>query len=209
AAAYKNVKREYFKNNNETLLSEISLKENEIKSLTSTNLQLSDSNAELKTALTQIKKEYFDFQKRVENKEEVSALKGEIEKLQEQQKELFALRTFMFEQTTEVAEPVELVDVGKYSDTKCVVVGGHETTQKKLREAFPNFTFVPASATSFDKRILENAQELFFLTDSMNHSLYYFSTAAVSPTLPIAYLRGTNQSRLVKKIVDVLTGVKS
>ena len=52
-------------------------------------------------------------------------------------------------------------------------MGGHQIWQNKLKELYPDFTYIDSDNINFDINITRNADIILFNTLHCSHSLYY------------------------------------
>lgn len=109
-------------------------------------------------------------------KKEVERQQQELDKRSEQDKEIQALREYVFSlQADESAEEdneesLEELTKGK----KVVIIGGNLNWQKKVKEAYPTFSFISGDSKNANLSPLNKKNTLvFFNTSSNSHGLYY------------------------------------
>jgi len=67
----------------------------------------------------------------------------------------------------------------------------------------PNWVFI--TSTGFDKRSLDNIQSIFFVPNSMSHSLYYKAVAiARNKNMDIGFIYSQNEQLALKEIAKAL-----
>ena len=136
-------------------------------------------------------------------------LEDEVRRLRdrddENSRELAALRAFAYNQTEEDAPSAEIpLEQMKeaIAQMRIVVIGGHSNWVYKLRNMFPNWTFVnPEAGGSTDASIVEKADYAFFFTDTISHSRYYqFMKAIREKKVDFGYIHGVNIEKNIRDI---------
>ena len=136
-------------------------------------------------------------------------LEDEIRRLRdrddENSRELAALRAFAYNQTEEDAPSAEIpLEQMKeaIAQMRIVVIGGHSNWVYKLRNMFPNWSFVnPEAGGSTDASIVEKADYAFFFTDTISHSRYYqFMKAIREKKVDFGYIHGVNIEKNIRDI---------
>ena len=106
---------------------------------------------------------------------EVARLKQELEKRAENDKELIALRNFVFEQkeATTPEETVESDEKERLSAYDIVIIGGSAPWTKTMKNHFPNFSYIGANAVNSDLSLLNRkGVHVFFNTATNSHTQY-------------------------------------
>lgn len=145
-------------------------------------------------------------------KQEVSELRKtiknqakEIEKLQENQKELYKLREWMFETTqTEKVETLEesLNDV--LETKKIVLVGGHIKFHNKLKERFPKLIIQSVDENLKDLKA-SKIDHVFIFHQYLSHNLYYkVMDLIMNQDIPWDYIDCVNLEQFEKKVLSKL-----
>ncbi|MCL2045361.1 MAG: hypothetical protein FWG88_03135 [Oscillospiraceae bacterium] len=124
----------------------------------------------------------------------------------EKDKELAALREFFFSMenqnaTTDTAQETQAVMDLK--DTVAAIIGGNQKWVARMKELLPNWVFI--TSTGFDKRSLDNIQTVFFVPNSMSHSLYYKAVSiARNRNMDIGFIYSQNEQLALKDIAKAL-----
>lgn len=191
---YKKAKKLFFENFNEELNIIIEEKNTEVKRLKDENYKLTNENNRLSTIISDMEKE---------NKK----LKKELEAKEDNKQELYSLREFMFSLDNE-EEYVEIDEVNyeRLKEYKGVIVGGHDSWQRKIKEMLPNFKFISTDALNFDVNILNNKEPVFIYTNCLNHGLYYKLINEIrKKDIPLYYLSySINEKIILKQISNCL-----
>lgn len=136
---------------------------------------LKKEQTKLNSKLITEREKFLFLKKKDENQErEIKRLKDELEKKTETEKELIALRTFVFEQReNKVEEIVETTDEDKLKEEDVVIIGGNENWVKQMKQRFPDFTYVGANAVNVDLSFLNRpGVNVFFNTATNSHAQY-------------------------------------
>ncbi len=198
--AYKQVKTYFFEHNQETMFLEMERRDDEIAKLKSENNKLKNKISELSQTLA-------DYKKSLENKylQEIKMLNKTVEKLKMQldeehqkNKELNALREFMFSLDTKKVYSDSAKEIN-LSSVKGLIVGGQETWQKELKKSVPNFSFI--NSENFDVRILDNIDIVFFFPNFLSHALYYKVINEVRKrNIKVGYISKLNKELALEEI---------
>ena len=206
--AYKEVKQLYFENNKETLYLEMQLYKDKIKELTEVNKNLSEKLEKIEnehraieeklikshlTELSNVKKGNGEIISAL-NKE-VKQLKKQLEKQSLNNSELFALRETLFNLEKEVNTPYKtdtnLSDLIK--DKKVLIIGGRDDLKKKMKDKYGEISVIDGFNESFDTRIINNVDIVFFYVGSMSHAVYYKAINTIRKNnTPFHYIGKTN-----------------
>lgn len=184
--AYKQAKKDYFKNFDEDLNLCMKTKDNKIESLEKENMNLKNENEILKKEIKLLK-----------SKKEF--LEKEVNSFENSKKELVELRNYIFNQDLELQE--EEIDNINLNEIKGVIFGGHPNWISKMKDILVNWTFVPTEIINFDENIIKNNEYIFINTNYISHAVYY---------KVIKYLTNENKLRYINSInIDKsLEGIK-
>ena len=91
---------------------------------------------------------------------------------------------------------------------KFCVIGGHQNWVYKVREMFPEWTFVKAKATgTTSDDVIKSIDRVFFFTDTLSHVSYSrFVNLARSFGIPCSYLHSINLNRIIDELYE--NGIK-
>ncbi len=211
--SYKQTKRYYFKNNKQTMYVEIEAKKLEFEKIKEKNIFLESKNKKLKDEIEYFKKNYKESLEReiIELQQKNKKKLEEISKLREDNKELVRIREALFERENE-NENYDNENLGSLPDTvKCMIVGGHENWQNKLKKEFPdNFKFIYGDSKNIDHRIFDKISCVFFYVDcKMSHTTYYkIINICKKQDIPFFYLNNTEvnvvKNEISKKMKNLI-----
>ncbi|UZQ52402.1 hypothetical protein [Clostridium kluyveri] len=221
--AYKEVKRLYFENNKETLYLEMQLYEDKIKELTEENKNLSEKLKKIENEHRAIEEKLIQSHStelsnvKKGNGETISALNKEIKQLKKQlekqslnNSELFALRETLFniekEEDTPYKTDINLSDILK--DKKVLVIGGRDELRKKIKDKYEEISVIDGFNESFDTRIINSMDIVFFYVGSMSHAVYYKAISAIRKNnTPFHYIGKTNIDLIECEMAEELAKV--
>lgn len=203
--AYNEVKEHYFQNNKETMFLEVQKQEDLIK-------KLEEENGVLKEKIKNLELQIRTLQKEAESKyieriraleKEIQDMKKEMDILQQNEKELFALRELMFSldrQETYIPVEEESIDLSKI---KGVLIGGQEQWHKRMREHLLLFTFV--NTENFDVKLLDSTDIVIIFPNFLNHKLYYKVINEVrKKKIPVGYIASLNEDLALEQIKEIV-----
>ena len=117
---------------------------------------------------------------------------------------MIALRNFVFELAQEEMEPKEADDktIDRLKKKKIIIIGGNQNWISKLRNRFPDWTYVsPDASGAMDAKIVRSADKVYFFTEVLSHKIYFkFINRLRAEAIPFGYLRGTNINRIIERI---------
>ena len=121
--------------------------------------------------------------------------------------ELIALREHVYNSTEndiELSKTSKQQYIDKIKDKRVVIVGGHSNWTQKMREAFPDWSYINfKSTTTIDDSILDSAEYVFFFTDMLKHHVYYrFINLAKQKRVPFGYIGSSNIEKCIKQIAE-------
>lgn len=202
--AYKQVKQHYFENNKETVYIELESQEIQIKKLTTENAlykqKIDRLTEEARTARAEAEKAHRDRIRELEA--EVGRLRSELAEERQKERELIALREFVF--SLDRGHVPEIRDaVPDLTDTTGAIVGGHQRWQQRMKELLPGWVFI--SSEGFDVRVLDGVEVICFYTQHLGHALYYKAVGeARKRGLPIGYIGSINEELALREIAAIM-----
>lgn len=141
-------------------------------------------------------------------KEELSEARMLVRQAEEEHEELLALREQVFsEETEEIPDGVSLDEMrDKISSQRITIIGGHITWIKKLRQEFPEWTYIQNDdLNQYSEKSLINSEQVFFFTDHMSHTLYGRCMNIIrKDSIPFGYLHGVNIEKSIRDIYSSL-----
>lgn len=119
--------------------------------------------------------------------------------------ELIALRNFVYqtsETTLEADEEKQNFEkiIEDWREQPVVVIGGHSNWQKKIRNIFPKWKYVPAGQSTFQEQILMDRKYIICCTEVLSHSVYYKVIANKQENQALIYTRGINVEKFLMEI---------
>lgn len=143
-----------------------------------------------------------DLSKKRKTEEENKELNAQMKCVK---RELAALRSYVYG-LTEQDEPVESESVEQMkreiSTLRIIIIGGHTNWVSKLKKEFPNWEFVnPEAGGTTSVSIVNNADRVYFFTDTISHSRYYqFMNNIREHKVEFGYIHGVNIDKNIRNI---------
>lgn len=191
--AYSNTYDFFFDNYNESIdfkYKELLDKEKEVRS---ENLTLQDN-------LQNVLNENDELRRRI------SKLESELQKSQSNNKELFELRSYIFNNQDEykdyTAEELD-INLEHLEGKKIVCFGGNASWISSMSKEFNDWIFVSAESINFDPSILKDSDLVVIKATHISHAMYYRIMANLNENTAVKFINNTNVSR-VKKELSVL-----
>ncbi len=136
-----------------------------------------------------------------------------IQEYKEDQDELTALRNHVYSLTQDDTEaaPVSFSAMkAAIAFLRIVVIGGHDNWTSKMKQEFPDWTFIrPGASGTIDKTLVKNADKVYFFTDTISHSVYYrYVQIAREQKVPFGYIHGVNVNMNVAQIYRELSSIQ-
>ena len=130
-------------------------------------------------------------------------LQMEIDKKEQNEKELYALREYAYAQRTDIKEEEETkVNLDKLNTIRGVVVGGHTNWLNKLKIQLPDWSYI--NDVSVDDNLIKNADLLIINVDIMSHALYKkVQSVFIKNNVKIGYVSSTNIHRALAEIYAI------
>lgn len=144
-----------------------------------------------------------------ESRKQLEEQKAVTEVLQGDRVELIALRDYVYkesrpqEELPEVKQSEMQEELAKH---KILLIGGHVNWLNKMRQNFPEWSFVNIEhATTVSSRIVENCEKVYFFTDHLSHITYgKFMNIIREKQVPFGYLNSINMESLIRYIYSDL-----
>ena len=134
--------------------------------------------------------------------EEMRALK---EQMDGEHQELVAIRNHLYGMTeaddgSGGMSTEEMAD--KLAGLRIVIIGGHGNWVAKMRQLFPDWTYVkPSVSGSLDPLIVDRADHVYFFTDIMSHNTYYkYINVVREHKVSFGYIHGVNIEGNVRRM---------
>lgn len=213
--AYKIVKEEYFLNNKETMYLELSRLEDAIKILETKNNELRIENQNLNNKVENSDKNFNNEIKKLKNQytEEINLLRNKnlkLEKELEEEKknkiELNELRNMLFKIESNYEPRQAGIDLKEIIKEKNIfIIGGASDWRKRIKEKYSNISTLDGFVETFDTKILNNADIVFFSVGFMNHATYYKAINYIkSKNIPFRFIWKTNIELAESEIAEEL-----
>lgn len=188
--SYNNTYSFFFENYNDNINAKYKELLNEVRDVKKNNLKLQDENEKVKLENEELKRR-------------LSKLERELEKSKTNNKELFELRNYIFnnqeDETNIIEENINL----KYLEGKKVVCfGGNKAWISSMSKEF-DWAFVPADAINFDAAILKDADIVFIKATHISHAMYYKVIANLGEETKIKFINNNNITRIKEELSNV------
>lgn len=137
---------------------------------------------------------------------QLNAKNEEIEKLQNNQDELFKLRNLIFSmQQDDSIEDHSSVDISSIiKDKNIVIIGGHIHTREKLKQKYPSLKIL-SQVSHINSAVLINADHVFLYYKFMTHDMYNKAISVLSRNdIPWDYIPYTNLEKSEQVIYETL-----
>lgn len=163
----------------------------ECKEFKKKSLKLQDENERLKNEVEELKRKL--------NKSD-----GTIEKYKSNNKELFELRNYIFNNQEEYIDDFNKeIDIEYLKDKKIVCFGGNKAWITNMIKEFDNWTFVSAETINFDASILKDADIVFIKATHIGHAMYYKIMANLDDNTEIKFINNNNVN-VIKQEISIL-----
>lgn len=189
--AYGSTYEFFFENYNDNINAKYKELLNEVRDVKKNNLKLQDENEKIKLENEELKRR-------------LSKLERELEKSKTNNKELFELRNYIFnnqeDETNIIEENINL----KYLEGKKVVCfGGNKSWISSMGKEFDDWTFVPADIMNFDATILKDADIVFIKATHISHAMYYKVIANLGEETEIKFINNNNINRIKEELSNI------
>ena len=186
--AYDNTYKFFFENYNDNINAKYKDLLNEDRDVKKTNLKLQDENERLKSEIEELKRKLDKSYK-------------EIEKSKLNDKELFELRNYIFNnQENRVDIEEKSIDLEYLKDKKIICFGGNKAWISNMSKEFDDWIFISAETINFDATILKGADIVFVKANQISHSMYYKIIANIESSTEIKFINNNNIN-VIKKYV--------
>lgn len=201
---YKEVKKYYFENNQETMFLELSRYQAAEKKAVAEQERIQKAFDEIKSENARLKK---DYKSNLES--EIVALKQEIASLKEKEKsqnmltrEVASLRSALY-QPEEESHDHRAIDIEKINSYKGIIIGGHQNWHQQIKKQL-DFDCVLEANT----HLLEHIDEydvVLFKTSYLDHPTYFKVIEKVRRSTPIfGYLQHSNVDLCLEEIEKII-----
>lgn len=143
-------------------------------------------------------------------KKQLERLKEKLTEREKDQKELIALREYVFSLEDDSIDYEETKYTEEFSillkEKRCAIIGGNPNWIKKMKKCLPSFVFIEAENLNRDLSFLDNLDAVFFNTDHNSHSIYEKVMARMRKNkTKLAYMnKGRNINESLYKMYKVL-----
>lgn len=150
---------------------------------------------------------------RLENEElrrKLIKMENALNKSQSNNKELFELRNYLFNNQEEYDDEVcvskdDEIDLEYLNDKRVICFGGNKAWVSNMSKEFTNWTFIAAQSMNFDASILKDADIVFIKATYISHGMYYKVMANLNDKTEIRFINNTNINRIKKELGNIAT----
>lgn len=186
--SYDNTYKFFFENFNDNINVKYKDLLNEGKEIKKSNLKLQDENEKLKIEIEELKRKLDKSNK-------------EAEESKANNKELFELRNYIFNNQEDIEDiKEENIDLDYLKDKKIVCFGGNKTWISNMSKEFDNWTFIPADAINFDTAILKGVDIVYIKATYISHSMYYKVISNIDSNTEIKFINNSNINRVKNEL---------
>lgn len=139
-------------------------------------------------------------------KQKNDSLKSELQKVEGERRELYALREHIFslenDSETKIANELPKEQIQQLKNVRVTIVGGHPSLIKKLKTYLPDWQYISAGDVSTVRNAaLKKSDFVFFVTAHLSHKLYYAMIAQAQDwNAKIGYLSRINIDYALQEI---------
>lgn len=186
--SYEDTYRFFFENFDDAINVKYKNLLNEDREVKKTNLKLQDENEKLKIEVEELQRKLDKSNK-------------EIEESKVNNKELFELRNYIFNNQEDIEDlEEENIDLDYLKDKKIVCFGGNKAWISNMSKEFDNWTFIPADAINFDTSILKDVDIVYIKATYISHSMYYKVIANMDSDTEIKFINNSNINRVKNEL---------
>lgn len=140
-----------------------------------------------------------------ETKKRLEQAEADKDKYSSEHSELVALREHLYNITEDdivIQESSRQDIINAIKDKKVIIIGGHTNWIQKMKDMFPDWTYINfKSTTTIDDNILNNADHVYFFTDFIKHNVYYrFINIVRDKKIPFGYISSINIDKCLKQM---------
>lgn len=212
---YKNSRKLYFDNNQETLFCEINTLKDKISTIEKEKTELLNNNNSLEKENDFLNLNLSNITNDLNKKHkfEISILNNRIDELENQllsekkyRNELNELREYLFKINNNYIPRTPKKTLDYYiASTNIIIIGGTKYWRRKFREKYPDLRTLNGFNGSFDTNILSSYDYVFFYTGYMDHATYYRAMNFIrSHDIKFGYIGKTNMELVEDELINEL-----
>lgn len=180
--AYCNTYKFFFDNYSENITIQYREVLSENREVKKNNLKLQDNNESLKSENEELKKR-------------INKLEKELERTKSNNRELFELKNYIFNNQEED------INLEYLKNKKIVCFGGNKAWISAMNKEFDYWTFVPVDTINFDASKLKNTDMVFIKATYISHAMYYKIMANLGDTTEIKFINNNNVNSIKKELM--------
>lgn len=140
-----------------------------------------------------------------ETKKQIKEKKTIVERLDTANRELAALRDYVYNLTEEVVpeSKISLDEMRtKLSTLRIVIVGGHANWVNKLKKDFPDWVYIsPKASGTSNVDVVDKADHVYFFTNTIGHPVYFqFMNVVRERKIPVGFIKGVNIENNIRQL---------
>lgn len=211
--SYKEAKKYYFSNNKEVKLSKLEETKNRLYEVEKGNKILNNKNERLELQNKQLqdkanlgildeKRRYNKILK--QKNQQIEELMLENNKLNDK---IDMLENIIenLKQRKDIDVEENIIKIVEEKDIDGIIIGGHESWQRKMKNLLSDFQFIGGYQENFDTTILKDMDLIIFNTSYVSHAVYYKLREAIKGTAQkIIYVNSRGFSSSLMEISDKL-----
>lgn len=188
--AYNKASVFFFKNHTEQINNTLIKTDNKLKEVQKERDYLISENSILKEQLKEISKK-------------LSNTESKLEKIENNNKELFELRTYIFNnQELDKNFEEETPDISFLKNKKVLCFGGNQIWISNMKEMFKDWTYVSSESINFDVNILKNADLVCIKVTHISHTMYHKIMNNIDKNSKIKFINNTNINKIINSLTE-------
>lgn len=207
---YKRTKDKYINNLHDDFFYDISKMKDDVERR---EKDIKEKEAEFVSAKDKLQQENCNLMEEIKRlQKQNETYKKELESIQNNNKEVFALREYLFSLQGAMSDVIiEEADMQKMIDIinakKCVILGGSPNWLNKIKEVLPSVITITTDKLSLDMKFIDNAEFVMLNTATMSHAFYMKVMSKVAKAnAKLVYLNSNSNIKMsIKNIYDEVT----
>nr|WP_302419280.1 hypothetical protein [uncultured Romboutsia sp.] len=141
-------------------------------------------------------------------KKQNTLLENEISKNENNNKEVVALREYIYKEENNINEESNISleeainDLKKY---KIAIFGGRQSTINKMKQILPDYRYIGVDSINVDIKFISNFDYAIVCTNYISHAMYYKLMNNIRDTeVKLIYIDDVNVENVIKKVREYL-----
>ena len=203
---YKKLKHDYLDTSKEDFYLKLKYKEQNIKQKED---EIVNTTTKYEKEIQNKNKKILELEKEIKKlKKQNVLLENTLSKNENNNKEVVALREYIYKEEKEIIEEKEIsldniiMDIKQY---KIAIFGGRQSTINKMKKILPEYRYIGVDNINFDIKFIENLDYIVICTNYISHAMYYKVINYIRDTdIKLIYINDVNIENVVKRIKDCL-----